>query len=265
MNTCYVPLEHPFKIIEYQGVLGIQIGTLVVTIDKSEGSKKGYSIETHSHPVVSYVNNKINTDTENRKSLSLPIPYEGVVWDKVELQELRTLAREGEKLSWADFMDYCRRLRLGEIEGTHKNVDAVIMNNYGILLDWGIEIDWPEGAKRGIKQILLEIDSFSTDSYNEYIVTEGDMGIVVKKSDDILMISQLFSQVEYFIKFMRHYSIPDGMVKFWTRNIFLQDLTNILNKRWKVYKDNRITFLNNDDDFDGSWAAEDISYPEPNK
>lgn len=46
IQTSYVPLEHPFQIIEYKGVLGIQIGTLIVTVDKSEETEKGYAIET---------------------------------------------------------------------------------------------------------------------------------------------------------------------------------------------------------------------------
>ncbi len=32
LQTSYVPLEHPYKIIEYQGIMGIQIGTLIVTM-----------------------------------------------------------------------------------------------------------------------------------------------------------------------------------------------------------------------------------------
>lgn len=256
MNTSYVPLEHPYQIIEYQGVIGIQIGTLIVTVDKSEESENGYAIETHSHPVVSYVNNRIRTDTKHHKSLSLPRPFEGVVWNKVELHELRTLVREGEKLSWADFMDYCRRLRLGELEGVNMNVDAVIMDNYGVLLDWGIDIGFPKGTKGKDKQLLVELSRITI--YNkEYILTDGDMGIAVKYDENMPMMGQIFEQAEYFLSFMKSYHIADCGVTFWTQDLFLQDFTNELNKRWENYRRENTSYIQDDDEGGMMWAAED--------
>lgn len=254
MNTSYVPLEHPYKIIEYQGVLGIQIGTLIVTVDKSNESEKGYSIETHSHPVVSYVNNKMHVDMRSHRSLSIPKPYEGVVWDKVELHEVQTLVREGEELSWTEFMDYCRRLRFGELKGTHKNVDTAIVDSYGLLLDWGINISWPNGVRGGIKQLLLEIDYYSTADDPDYLVIEGDMGIVVKNSDDDLKTIQIFQQVDFFLSFMRGFKIPDGMIKFWTQNMFLQKFTDELNEWWKKYQSNKSKYSEYEDEFGGMMA-----------
>lgn len=128
IQTSYVPLEHPFQIIEYNGTLGIQIGTLIVTVDKSDDVESGYAIETHSHPVVSYINNRIRPERKTHKSLSLPRPFEGVVWNKVELHQLRTLVREDEPLSWNALMDYCRRVRISELDGVLKNADAIIMS-----------------------------------------------------------------------------------------------------------------------------------------
>lgn len=242
IQTSYVPLEHPFQIIEYKGVLGIQIGTLIVTVDKSEETEKGYAIETHSHPVVSYVNNKIHTDNKIHRSLSLPRPYEGVVWDKVELYELRTLVREGEELSWDDWMDYCRRMRMGELEGTHQNVDSAIMDNYGMLLDWGIDIEEPKKSKDGIRLLKVELVDFAKYGDTEYLTTDGDLGIVVRKDDSILMAAKMFKQVDFYLSMMKHFQIEGCKVRFWTQNLFLQDLADEIVLAWKNYQDNKLSY-----------------------
>lgn len=266
IQTSYVPLEHPYQIIEYQGVLGIQIGTLIVTVDMSDESEKGYAIETHSHPVVSYVNNKIHTDMKIHRSLSLPRPYEGVVWDKVELHDLRTLVREGEMLNWDDFMDYCRRLRLGELEGTHINVDSAIMDNYGLLLDWGIDIEEPNGAHSPNKQLNVEVVGFTKFGDKEYLMTEGDMGIVVKVCDKDVMIGRIFAQADFFLTLMRYYDIADCKVKFWTQDLFQQDFTDELNERWALYNQNMLPSPQDEDVYGGCLrAAEDLEDPEPDE
>lgn len=259
-------MEHPYQIIEYQGVLGIQIGTLIVTVDKSEESELGYSIETHSHPVVSYVNNKIHTDIKNHRSLSLPMPFEGVVWDKVELHQLRTLVREGEMLSWTNFMDYCRRLRLGELKGTHMNIDATIMDNYGILLDWGIAIGVPKCSQGKEDQLLVEVDSKTTYDGQEYLLTEGDMGIVVRYGDKYLMMGQIFAQVDYYLSLMRFFNITDCYdVKFWTQDLFMQELADDLNAHWFKYRQENSSDAQDDGEY-GIWlAAEDIANPDQDK
>lgn len=260
MNTSYVPLEHPYQIIEYQGVLGIQIGTLIVTLDKTDIDGE-YAIETHSHPVVSYVNKMANTAPKVHRSLSLPKPYEGVVWNKVELRDVRTLVREAESLSWADFMDYCRRLRLGELEGTHKNIDATIMDNYGVLMDWGIIVGQPKGGRN--EEFAVEVDNIAQYDGKEYLITDGDMGIVVEYSEkNELMIGMLFQQVDFFLSFMKYFDIATGKVKFWTQNLFLQDLTNKLNDRWALYTENKLLYPYEEEYDDRVWmAAEDIVKP----
>lgn len=264
IQTSYVPLEHPYQIIEYQGVLGIQIGTLIVTVDMSDESEKGYAIETHSHPVVSYVNNKIHTDMKIHRSLSLPRPYEGVVWDKVELHDLRTLVREGEMLRWNDFMDYCRRLRFGELEGTHKNVDVAIMDNYGLLLDWGIDIEEPKRSRYG--QIMLKVELADIVKYGntEYLTTDGDLGIVVKKEDNILMAASIFRQIDFYLSMMKYFHIDGCKVKFWTQNLFLQDLVDDIKRAWNNYRENKRAYDQTNEDDMGLWmAAEDLSDQEP--
>ena len=127
IQTSYATLDKPYHIIEYNGELGIQIGTLIVTKEKKQKGNDGYAIETHSHPVVSYVNKKMPLDFKNHKSLSMPRPFEGVVWDKVELYELNVITREDEGLTWEDFMQLCKKLRLRELE--NRNFDAEIQTS----------------------------------------------------------------------------------------------------------------------------------------
>ena len=254
IQTSYVPLEHPYRIIEYNGTLGIQIGTLIVTKDMSD-RETGYAIETHSHPVVSYVNNKIRTDKKNSRSLSLPRPYEGVVWDKVELWQLRTLVREDEPLGWSDYMDFCCRWRISELEGTQQNVDATIIDNYGMLLDWGVEVDLPKAATGKSKTLMLEVNYYEQYGEKEYLMIGGDMGIAVRKNDTLLMLGQVFAQVDFFLSFMEYINVYDCKVKFWTENLFMQDLTVEMNYRWTIYKQS------NDED-DLMLAAEELAEPD---
>ena len=149
-------MEHPYQIIEYNGMLGIQIGTLIVTKDMSVDKKGGYAIETHSHPVVSYFNKQESLNQRKQNSMSVQRPFEGVVWDKVELYELSVLAREGERMSWRNYMSYCRKLRLGELEGTIKDAELLITNTYGQLLDWGIDMLVPGLSKDG--EYILNVE-----------------------------------------------------------------------------------------------------------
>lgn len=94
IQTHLLKLDPPYQIIACRGEVGMQIATLVVTEEtRSEDGK--YGITTHSHPVVTYVDKALvkdrlvykpdNEDYEEDKAL---IPCgEGVVWDKVEVNE----------------------------------------------------------------------------------------------------------------------------------------------------------------------------------
>ena len=55
VSTTYVPLQPPYQIIKYMGDIAMQIGTLIVTIQK-EGNINDlwYGIETYSHAGLSY-------------------------------------------------------------------------------------------------------------------------------------------------------------------------------------------------------------------
>ena len=80
IQTQLLSLQPPYYFIYYGGIIGKQIATLVVTLDKTD-EDGNYGIETHSHPVVVY----------NRQTA------EGVVWDKCEVLDCRTVCSEIER------------------------------------------------------------------------------------------------------------------------------------------------------------------------
>jgi len=256
IQTSYVPLEHPYQIIEYNGMLGIQIGTLIVTKDMSVDKKGGYAIETHSHPVVSYFNKQESLNQRKQNSMSVQRPFEGVVWDKVELYELSVLAREGERMSWCNYMSYCRKLRLGELEGTIKDAELLITNTYGQLLDWGIDMLVPELSKDGEYILNVEVDELERNGKN-YLYTSGDMGIIVEKDDTLMMIGNIKKQAKCYLSIINYFYNCRCKVVFWTGNLFLQDFTDELKKHSESLIQDEYVY---DEDEDvGIWmAAEDL-------
>ncbi len=107
VSTTYVPLQPPYQIIKYTGDIAMQIGTLIVTIQK-EGDVNGlgYEIETHSHPVVSYENKYM---AESNKQLSSYHFLEGAVWNYVEVKDVTTICLSNSQLPWQEFIDFLWR------------------------------------------------------------------------------------------------------------------------------------------------------------
>ena len=107
VSTTYVPLQPPYQIIKYTGDIAMQIGTLIVTIQK-EGSVNGlgYAIETHSHPVVSYEN---KFKSEPNRQLSNYHFLEGAVWNNVEVKDVTTICLTNARLPWQEFIDFLWR------------------------------------------------------------------------------------------------------------------------------------------------------------
>lgn len=107
VSTTYVPLQPPYQIIKYTGDIAMQIGTLIVTIQK-EGNLNGlgYEIETHSHPVVSY-ENKYKAEP-NHQLFSYHF-LEGAVWNYVEVKDVTTICLSNARLPWHEFIEFLWR------------------------------------------------------------------------------------------------------------------------------------------------------------
>lgn len=115
MESHFVKLEPPYQIIHYGGVVGIQIGTLIV-VGKEYPGPDGIDIYTHSHPVVSYVDKrqllaKLGKDRGNRDITSYYGGGEGNVWSKVEVSDVDIIGlsdpNTGEEpipFEWSDFV-----------------------------------------------------------------------------------------------------------------------------------------------------------------
>jgi len=116
LSTTYAPLQPPYQIIKYGHQLAMQIGTLIVTIQKdTPGDGRGYEIETHSHPVVAYENKM--TQKEGMQ-LSNHMFMEGAVWNNVELKDVTTVCLSDKPLLWEEFVRFLyedhKRLRLDD-------------------------------------------------------------------------------------------------------------------------------------------------------
>lgn len=100
VSTTYVPLQSPYQVIKYDQDVAMQIGTLIVTIQKGE---KDYQIETHSHPVVAY-ENKHNMDMADEQLTEHQF-LEGAVWNNVEVRDVTTICLTGATLTWQQFLE----------------------------------------------------------------------------------------------------------------------------------------------------------------
>ena len=95
IQTHLLKLDPPYQIITCKGEVGMQIATLVVTEETRDEQGK-YGITTHSHPVVTYVDKSLvknrleyQPGKEEFEEDNALIPCgEGVVWDKVETNEI---------------------------------------------------------------------------------------------------------------------------------------------------------------------------------
>jgi hypothetical protein len=103
VSTSYVPLQPPYQIIKYDQDVAMQIGTLIVTIQKGgRADESNYKISTHSHPVVSYENKHVH---ELNGQLTGHQFLEGAVWNNVEVRDVTTVCLAGATLTWLQFLE----------------------------------------------------------------------------------------------------------------------------------------------------------------
>lgn len=121
IQSHYVPSERPYRIIYTGGVVGLQIGTLIVVDDRqtqniqvSTTQRFGnrtpscfyHGVRTFSYPVVSY----INKETEKRRRITSDIAYdvndysESVVWNNVRMEDVATICLEGQRVPWDEML-----------------------------------------------------------------------------------------------------------------------------------------------------------------
>ena len=145
VSTTYVPLQPPYQVIKYQNDVALQIGTLIVTIQK-DGSANGpgYVIDTYSHPVVAYENK--NKSEYANSQLTNHYFLEGAVWNNVEVRDVSTLCLSGARLSWEDFLAILEHEAMLE---SYRGMPD--FNLYWQLKKLGIEILPPKARKASIQ------------------------------------------------------------------------------------------------------------------
>lgn len=141
ISTTYVPLQPPYQVIKYDRDVAMQIGTLIVTIQKDgEGDRKDYKIETHSHPVVAYENKQLDSMID--ASLTNHQLMEGAVWNNVEIREVTTICLVGATLTWHEFLQV---LEYGTFLTAYRKMPDVKL--YWKLQKLGVKVLPPEGNK----------------------------------------------------------------------------------------------------------------------
>lgn len=143
IQTNYVPLEHPYRVVYYNGVIGIQIGSLILAIEKQDEEGKRI-VEIKTHPVVSY------SSTEKKKEItgsSFPGVYaEAVVWDKVEQRDVTTLALENGKIYWDELFYVIRDYILKSYHKSEFDGYGAVFRFSNDLERLGVEVSFPDSC-----------------------------------------------------------------------------------------------------------------------
>lgn len=219
VSTTYAALQPPYQILSYGEILGVQIGTLIVTTQLDEDNENDYSIKTHSHPVVAYGNKEMHLS--NNKL------YEGTVWDKVELHDVRTICMSNEHdIDWQRF---CLLMKDSCQEYISKNIiHAPQTQFYWSLRKLGITVNRP---RPGNYKIHLHI---------EEPFGNGGSKIICSSPDDILFVfswlkkddgNMLFGQLQSYNFIMRNGNRHIGFIhlEFESNDQELQDTINKIN------------------------------------
>ena len=154
MQSHFVKLEPPYQIIHYGGVVGIQIGTLIV-VGENSYEPKSIDIYTRSHPVVSYVDkNLFKRKVGNSRSYQGDTLFwgggEGNVWSKVEVNDVDVLGlwdadqqQDSYPFGWDDFVELVSSgfSRTDAIQNKPRKNGVYDLKNY--LERVGIELELP--------------------------------------------------------------------------------------------------------------------------
>ena len=225
-STTYVPLQPPYQIIKYSGDIAMQIGTLIVTIQK-EGNVNGlgYEIETHSHPVVSYEN---KYKAELNHQLSAYHFLEGAVWNYVEVKDVTTICLTNARLPWHEFIEFLwrdvdHRLCVAQPTiGTYWSLDKLCGG-----------VDPPK-----FQQYVVHLEMYNHDKIqgqNTPVVRSriGDvLALNAQAIDEDEMIDTIVHQYFNYIMILRNRQRPTSDLKiiFETENEELRNLVNFLNE-----------------------------------
>lgn len=200
IQTHYVPLERPYRIIYTGGNLGLQIGTLIV-IREDEISRQdifkyispGY--KATSHPVVSYVNKEFR---QKQNILVSDIMYGGAfseadVWDNVSQTDVATLCLEGQKILWEDFLSIITPLMS---ECRDEDITKEQLNKarafFVKLRDLGGDIELPEGHDSP-SSYFGEDEAYEFQTLLEYVPN----GVIYDESTEMCFTTEMGAELPF--------------------------------------------------------------------
>ena len=205
IQSHYVPSERPYRIIYTGGVVGLQIGTLIVVDDPSQyiqssviqrgGNRalRGFyrGVRTFSYPVVSY----INKEKEKSRRITSDIAYnendygESVVWNNVRMEDVATICLENQQVDWDDMLpiiqpaiEKCtdRATTREELAKAFRIFSKVTELGGGISLPEGLETESLAGG-RTIKRytVTLIYDTLEDEDGNKTYCYKTDNGDIL--------------------------------------------------------------------------------------
>lgn len=173
MQSHFVKLEPPYQIIHYGGVVGIQIGTLIVVGQEYPGPGDSIDIYTRSHPVVSYVDkNLFKRKMDNRRADLVDAAYwgggEGNVWSKVQVNDVDVLGlwdadqqQNSYPFEWDDFVGLVSTgfSRIDAIQNKHRKNGLYDLMNYLEKVGFDVVLPDPvEHLKMTFEEMTFEVE-----------------------------------------------------------------------------------------------------------
>lgn len=175
VSTAYVPLQPPYQIIKYDHDVAMQIGTLIVTIQKGG---KDYQIETHSHPVVSYENKEKEGMADNQ--LTRHQFLEGAVWNNVEVKDVTTVCLAGATLTWRHFLEV---LQYDNFLSRYSHVPDMLL--YWGLKKLGVKVLPPEERECTVRLELKVQPEESGLALQSEVSSDIFLNVSVAKEDHV--------------------------------------------------------------------------------
>ena len=180
IQTQLLKLNPPYQIITCRGEVGMQIATLIVT-EETRGEDGKYGITTHSHPVVTYVDKplakktmeELHDNNDSWEDIALIPCGEGVVWDKVEANEVSLVCMSDQKERKLTSYDFCRLATemLENIALSGKWQGHRLMELGSNLMNFGVSI-LEEKEKQ--QEVILSLSPGQFVRYGDKEVVDGD-------------------------------------------------------------------------------------------
>ena len=112
--------------------------------------------------------------------------------------------------------------------------------------------------------LFVEVAGHLQVNGKEYCHTNGEMGIVVEYTEKNKMFTKMIQQAHSYMRIMEHFDIEEHKVKFWTQDLFMQNLTDMLKREEKYLTYPKDDFVYETPEEFGMWmAAEANSTVEP--